>query len=400
MWWLTVSIKRSKYFIACAMIACLAGCGAGAKSLSCLADEPNKSLSALQACEGDLSVKIDDVMTVFMKDTGVTAATVAIMKDGVVLYEQGYGFKDEAKQMPLPANALLVTASIVKPVTAAAIQNLAKAGTLALTDHAFCTGSNAPCWLPADLLPITADGRVKDITIQQLIEHQGGWDASISGDPYVAEAIIQQSLGLSRPPERSDIIRFVLAQPLDFVPGTRTVYSNFGYLLLGLIIEQAAKASYVHYVQDVIFQPLGISKADFEGAKSLLKDRNPREPNYITSIMAPSVFVPGTMVLATDGAIRAENWFAAGTVISTANAMAKFAAHYRIPDGVPLDGKTNNGGFFGADPGSATVMRQLPSGVSYAVLMNKLDESTTGGETAYQTRILEQIDAAISAAGF
>lgn len=329
-------------------------------------------------------------MTPFMAANGITAATVAIAKDGVMLAERGYG---------VPANALFITASIVKPVTAAAIQQLARGRKLALTDHVFCTGSNAPCWLARELQPATPDSRVAGITIGHVLEHQGGWDADVKGDPMVSEFEIQQSLALSTPPQQDDIIRFVMRQQLDFAPGTKTAYSNFGYLLLGQIIEKASGAGYVQYVQQNIMGAIGVATSDFQAMRSLLRDRHPREPNYITTVMAPSVFAPGTTVLALDGAMRAENWVAAGATIATAKAMALFAAHYRIPDGVPLAGATNNGGFSGADPGVATVLRQLPSGISYAVMMNKLDESNPSGDASYQLQILKRIEAALKEVG-
>lgn len=393
---------------ALALLAMLAGCGGGSerdvvsntgKSLSCVAQHPGASVAELIACSGDLNGKIDAAMTPFMAANGITAATVAVAKDGIMLAERGYGHRDSARQTRLPANGMFITASIVKPVTAAAIQTLARERKLALTDHVFCTGLNAPCWLARELQPAAPDVRVAGITIGHLLEHQGGWDLDVSGDPFNVESEIQQSLGLSAPPQPDDIIRFVMRRQLDFVPGTSTAYSNFGYLLLGQIIEKASGSGYIQYVQDNIMGPMGVPKADFEGMRSLLRDAHPRAPNYITTVTAPSVFVPGTTVLALDGAVRAENWAAAGLTITTARAMTLFAARYRIPDGVPLAGATSNGGFTGADPGVATVMRQLPSGISYTVMMNKLDESNPSGDASYQQQVLRRIEAALKDTG-
>jgi CubicO group peptidase (beta-lactamase class C family) len=324
---------------------------------------------------------------------------VAVAQDGVMLAERGYGHLDVGAQIPLPADAMFDTASIVKPVTAAAIQKLARERKLALTDHVFCTGQNAPCWLARELQPAAPDARVAGITIQHLLDHQGGWDADISGDPQFIEPEIRESLGLSAPPQRDDVIRFVMRRPLDFAPGTRTSYANFAYLLLGQVIEKVSGSGYVQYIQEEILGPLGIPKTDFEGMRSLRRDHHPREPNYITTLMWPSVFEPGTTVLARDGAVRAENWAAAGSTLSTAKAMTLFAAHYRMPDGVPLAGAKNNGGHLGADPGVATVLRQLPSGISYAVMMNKLDDDNSSGEASYQMQILHRIEAALKDAG-
>ena len=85
--------------------------------------------------------------------------------------------------------------------------------------------------------------------------------------------------------------------------------------------------------------------------------------------------------------------------------MATFAGSYMVqtsaggnggPDGpqngIPLAGKTNDGYHNGSAPGTATVVRQMPSGVSYAVLMNKRDENNQGG---YQDTVKAQLDNAI-----
>ncbi|NHZ92831.1 serine hydrolase [Massilia sp. CCM 8733] len=391
-----------------AVTALLAGCGGGSggqaasnagKPLSCVAQKPGAPLAELLACSGELNRRIDAAMVPFMAANGITAATVAVARDGVMIAERGYGHRDSARQVPLPADAMFITASIVKPVTAAAIRTLAREGKLALTDHVFCTGSNAPCWLARELLPAAPDARIAAITIEQLLEHQGGWDADISGDPSMSEPEIRESLGLPAPPYKDDVIRFVMRRQLDFTPGTKTAYANFGYLLLGQIIEKASGSAYIQYLQDKIMGPIGIPKTDFEGMRSLMRDRHPREPDYITTLTAPSVFVPGTTVLALDGAIRAENWAAAGQVIATAKAMTIFAAHYSVPGGAPLAGTRKSGGFSGADPGVATLLRQLPSGISYTVMMNKLDENHSSGDASYQGQALLRIEAALTEAG-
>lgn len=372
------------FLIGVASIAMLAGCGGG---------------SGGDVASRELNGKIDAIMKPFMAANGITAATVAVAKDGVLLLERGYGHLDIARQIPLPADAMFSTASIVKPVTAAAIQTLARERKLALTDHVFCTGMNAPCWLARELLPDSPDVRVAGITIGQLLDHQGGWDSDISGDPQFIELEIRQTLGLPAPPQRDDVIRFILRRPLDFAPGTREAYSNFGYLLLGQVIEKASGSDYVQYVQDKIMMPLGIPKTEFEAIRSLQRDHHPREPNYITTLTWPSVFEPGTIVPARDGAVRAENWAAAGSTLSTAKAMTIFAAHYRMPDGVPLAGEKYNGEFSGADPGVATLLRQLPSGISYTVMMNKQDEDKQSGEGSYQQQIGLRIEAVFKDAG-
>ena len=56
-----------------------------------------------------------------------------------------------------------------------------------------------------------------------------------------------------------DLIRFVITTPLEFTPGTRSAYSNFGYCVLGRIIEEVTEMSYEHYVKKNILIPAGMS---------------------------------------------------------------------------------------------------------------------------------------------
>ena len=330
-----------------------------------------------------LSVEIDRQTKKIMEESGATAATIAVAKNGQIIYEQGYGFLDTNKNIATKPDSLMRVASVNKPVTAAAIRKLAEIGLVALSDHVFCDGNNAPCWLPSNLLSETSDSRVKDITIQHLIGHQGGWYVDISGDPFEQEFEIKSLLQLSGPPTREDIIFHVMKRPLDFVPGLPDYihrnYSNFGYLLLGMIIEQATHTDYVTHVQTEIMAQLGVSDSDYKTGASPLLNHDAREPNYISALICPSVFSNGQDALCSEEGADLKNWLSAGGTIATAKAMALFAQHYRLPMdyadgyrviGEPLLSQTYGGGHDGDLPGTTTLLRQLPSGVSYAIFIN------------------------------
>lgn len=344
--------------------------------------------SAVSSTAQVLSTEINNQANKLMRESGATAITIAVAKSGQIEFEQAYGFQDANKTIALKTDALMLTASIVKPVTAAAIRKLESTGLLKLSDHVFCTGSNAPCWLPANLLSVNSDSRAKDITITQLIAHQGGWYRDVSGDPLGQELDARNSLNLSGPPTREDIVRYVMKRPLDFTPGVLDYqhdnYSNFGYLLLGMIIEQAAHTSYIKYVQTEIMAPLGISSSDFKVAKIQLAEHDPREPVYVSSEMCPSVFNIGKEALCSEEGADLNNWVSAGGVITTARAMAIFTQSYKLPKdptyyfasygnniGEPLLSPVSYvGAHNGLGPATSTIVRQLPSGVSYAIFLN------------------------------
>ena len=342
------------------------GCSDEQKNSSSMNSSPPSNTS-----DPKLGFAVDKQINDIMAKTGATAVTIAIAKNGVMKYEKAYGFKDAAKTRPLKTDALLRTASIVKPITAAAIRKLANDGVLSLSDHAFCTGSNAPCWLPSTLLSPTTDPRAKDITIQQLIVHQGG--RARTSDPSGREAQCK-AVSAPCPPSRIDIVKYMMTLPLDYTPGFPGAldgYSNFGYLVLGMIIEQASQTSYIQYVQNSLMKPLGISSDDFKAGESLPADHDKREPVYISKLMAPSVFNIGKEAPFAEEGFVAKNWLAVGSSISTARAMTLFASAYKLPHGEVLDkNATNDGKHFGGVDGSATIVRQLPSGVSYSIFLN------------------------------
>jgi len=69
-----------------------------------------------------------------------------------------------------------------------------------------------------------------------------------------------QALGRPSPPTVHEAIRYMKSVPLDFNPGSAMHYSNFGYMVLGRVIEKVTGMDYGHYVRQHIFNPLGLTK--------------------------------------------------------------------------------------------------------------------------------------------
>lgn len=418
--------KYFLYLVSLIFSFSLAACGGGSSS----SPSPTVFQSALV-------VATDAFMAPYLTSNGITAATLTIMKNGVVLYEKAYGYKDLAGTIPLSANALMTGASIVKPVTASAIQKLASAASLSLSDKVFCASGVVPssvnrCWISNTWVTST-DLRIQDITISHLLAHKGGWNRNLINcyafqisplstrtsltnngnpcDPIQHEAIVQAAGALTVPPTLEQDIRFFMNGNLDFVPGGTASYSNFGYMLLGLIVERASGVDFNTYVTVNILNPLGVSSSDFKTSSSLLVNADLREPNYITTFTGPSVYVPGTIVSARNGMLNAANFLATATTAMTSKAMATFAGSFKIDtdsngtdgvnNGLPMNGTTNNGFHIGDLPGTAAMLRQLPSGVSYAVLMNKNDKfEGSGTRKDYPSEVKAGIDAAITSGGY
>jgi N-acyl-D-amino-acid deacylase len=125
-----------------------------------------------------------------------------------------------------------------------------------------------------------ADPRLAQITVRQLLDHTGGWDRNKSFDPMFRPRQIAKSLDLPPPARPEAVIRYMLGQRLDTDPGSAYAYSNFGYCVLGRIIEKLTGQSYDTYVKEKVLTPVGI-RAMRIGA-SLRGGQAPGEVCYYT----------------------------------------------------------------------------------------------------------------------
>jgi N-acyl-D-amino-acid deacylase len=105
-----------------------------------------------------------------------------------------------------------------------------------------------------------SDPRLPRITVRHLLHHTGGWDRDQSGDPMFMSEKIARANGQAPPANQHAIIRYMLGQPLDFDPGSRFAYSNFGYCVLGRIIEKVSGLGYGPFVGQEVLAPIGIRR--------------------------------------------------------------------------------------------------------------------------------------------
>jgi len=188
----------------------------------------------------------DSIIPQVMQRWGAPAVVIAVVKDGRLVLVRGYGKSNTQIGSSVRPDALFRIASISKPVTAIAILRLIEEGKLSLNDKAF---SILEIQAPAGA---TVDPKLFTITIRNLLEHEGGWNSAWSGDPMFESIIISQKMGVAPPPDTETIIRYMMGKKLDFTPGTRYAYSNFGYCVLGRIIEKITGQSYQDYVRSLL----------------------------------------------------------------------------------------------------------------------------------------------------
>jgi N-acyl-D-amino-acid deacylase len=221
---------------------------------------------------------IDRMMTRFIIDNQVPGAALALTKNGNLIYAHGFGLADKESQIPVAPDSVFRIASISKPITAVAVLQLVGQGKLDLSDRAFLILKIKPFMMGDN----ATDPRLNEITIQHLLNHTAGWDRKKSFYPLVHDGPVKiaKAMGVDPPAKPEDIIRYMMAKPLDFEPGARFAYSNLGYVILGRIIEHVSGERYESYVQRSVLAPIGIHAMQI--GKTEKKFKAVKEVTYYT----------------------------------------------------------------------------------------------------------------------
>ena len=263
----------------------------------------------------------------------IPGGALAVVKNRQLVHARGYGWADREKKIPATQDSLFRIASLSKPITAVAILKLAEAGGLKLDARAFDLLRVDPVVEPGQ----KPDPRLEQITVRQILQHTGGWDRDKSFDPMFRPKLIARKVGVPAPASAEAVIRYMLGQPLDFDPGARYAYSNFGYCALGRVIEKISGQPYGKFVQEKILAPIGIRKMRL--GKSLDGQQAPGEVRYyeLDDSRTDSVFPnPPPQVPMPYGGFHLEAMDAHGGWIASAVDLARFAAALDDPEHSPL----------------------------------------------------------------
>lgn len=201
--------------------------------------------SPSQASDGMLQPEeraaISDVAYDYMAKFKIPGLSVAIGKDGEIVYAEGFGVVSPLLETKVNPSHLFRIASISKPITSVGIFTLVEQGHLSPTDRVFGEhGILSEYQLPAN------DHFIGEITLDHLLTHTaGGWGNS-KDDPM----FVHQDM------DHRHLIDWTLGNtPLSQQPGTRYAYSNFGYCLLGRVIEKITGQSYADYIRKSVLEP-------------------------------------------------------------------------------------------------------------------------------------------------
>ena len=330
----------------------------------------------------------DDLMIDFMNDREIEAGVLGIMHNGQIVYLKGFGYIND--DVPLPENSIWRLASVTKPITAAAIRNLIADGWFELDWDAFnINGSDGI--ITINPWPSVGDSDMDDITVDHLLNHEGGWDDDIIDQTYM-ETEIAGEMDISSPPGITNTMRWILGNSLPNTPGTGSpgsTYNNTGYLALGMMVSQYAPSnSNVTYIRQNILRPdMWVPSTEVIRARTFKDDQNPREPWYRNSPTVWSVFNSLELVEQAYGGFDVEARIGQGGIAASPAAMLTFAQHYRVgyngrDIGMPLDevplGANEVTSHNGSQAGVATILVQRSDGINVFIAFNERADTGEG----------------------
>lgn len=191
-----------------------------------------------------------DLIRSYMAEHHIAGIAVAIGERGEVVYSAALGFADLEAGEPVTEETLFRTASVLKPMTATAVLQLATAGALNLNEsiQSYCPAYPTKQWL---------------VTASQLIVHEGGVRPSVFADIFNRDHYPTVSAAISR----------FADDTLVAEPGTKAVYSNAGYTLLACAIEGVTGTTYDAYMREHIFVPARMTHTRLDNVFEVIPGR-------------------------------------------------------------------------------------------------------------------------------
>jgi CubicO group peptidase (beta-lactamase class C family) len=243
----TVTVRRL-FLVACLCAALLSG-------LACRGEE-KKSAGTTPRLTPKEAKDIAGVKAAVrrMASGGEFSGAMLIAKKGKVLFSRAYGLADRQRRVPNTLDTRFRIGSMNKMFTAVAILQLIEAGKLE---------PSAPF---GKYLTNYPNKDVSDkVTVHQLLTHTGG-TGDIFGPDFEAHRKELRTL--------ADYVELYGERGLEFEPGSRWAYSNYGFILLGAVIEKVTGQSYYDYVQEHIYEPAGMSRTGSLPEEQALPDRS------------------------------------------------------------------------------------------------------------------------------
>jgi CubicO group peptidase (beta-lactamase class C family) len=346
-----------------------------------------------------------------MQHDGIRAGVLAIAKGGIKLL-RGYTWAERDIGYPITQpDSLFRIASISKSFTCAAIQRLYddERKLLKPDDKVFPKLEISSPAIEGQI----PDDKINDIEVQHVVDHLGGWDRNVQisdpdlqppgWDPVFAIRSIALRLKLPKQLTKMDFARYMYGQQLQFKPGEQqhggVVYSNFGYVLLGMLVEKVTTRSFIDFLREKVLAPIGVT--DVFLARTFRTARANKEVLYDDPGFGQSAIDQPEGSYASDdylvpsshggGGFSTEIMDSSGGLMSTAEALVQFASRYPvwgIGKGRVQASKD------GSMPGTRSMVNCRGDGVDYAYIFNTRDEIPGPGRVDLDQKINEFLDRA------
>ncbi|UCE41445.1 MAG: serine hydrolase [Candidatus Aminicenantes bacterium] len=207
----------------------------------------------IHAFSQDNISKIDVLIQAYI-DLGQFNGSVLVAEKGKVIYKKGFGLANREWNLPNEPNTKFRLGSITKQFTSMLILQLVEKGKLDLQGKL------------SDYLPYYRKDTGSQVTIHHLLTHSSGIPSytsipnffeEISRDPYSVEEFVKK----------------YCSGDFQFEPGSRFLYNNSGYFLLGAIIEEITGKTYEEVLNEKIFSPLGMENSGYDRPGPIIPNR-------------------------------------------------------------------------------------------------------------------------------
>lgn len=326
--------------------------------------------------------QLDCIMRSAIEQYAVPGATLAVAKNGKLVYAKGFGIANLQTGERVTPQTLFNLASVTKTVSTLGILTLCDAGKLNL---------DAPLYdvIGRPQLPNRPDPRMYQVTIRQLLHHSAGWNDDGAYARVNRRLRQMEKNGGGRIPY-SQGITVLLATPLDYAPGTDAKYANGDWNIIKYVIECASGERYGMFMRQVLAR-IGITDMRdehnqyFPGEAARYRGRPPRQlspgvsqvplqpefGNWLASSVDMVMFMTALDGTRCPPPISPGAYDAMLAPLPPPMVNRQNGSHY----GLGLDAvKVSPSGVFytknGGKPGVHTQIEHLPNGVDYAVMFN------------------------------
>jgi CubicO group peptidase (beta-lactamase class C family) len=212
--------------------------------------------AGISSSPADESTKVDSYVRGEMQREQIPGLALGVYRDGKIVKAEGYGIANLEWDVPVKADTIFQSGSVGKQFAATAVMMLVEEGKVGLDDPLRKYFPDAPeTW--------------KDIKIRNLLSHTSGLGEYESGPRTKPDGPFYLRLDMTE----DELYKRITAMPMDFKPGEDWSYRNTNYVLLGIIIHRVTGKFYGDYLQERIFQPLGMTSTRIISDRDIIPHR-------------------------------------------------------------------------------------------------------------------------------